>query len=98
MTLPKADGSTSKNILKGLEQQLTANQNDFFDVALLLFGNDAKSAMEKLKPIALKNARALQIVTYLRAGQIQMADEILMDINRELQEQQKLLANGVKSK
>lgn len=95
MTPPKADGTNYKNALKGIAQQLKANQDEFFDVALLLYGNDAKSAMEKLKPMAAKNARALQIITYLRAGQVQMADEELMDATRELLEQQKLL-NGRK--
>lgn len=89
MTTPKAEGTRSQHLLKQIEKQLAANQHAFFNIALLIYGDDKKAAMEMLKPIAENNTLALRVVTLMRAGQWAQAEDELMDAKRALAQDSK---------
>lgn len=89
MTLPKADGARVNDILGKLEQQLAQNQQLYLDVALLVYGEDKKAAVELLKPLSTNNTIAVRALTLIRAKQYAQAEDVIAEGRKLLKGQTK---------
>src|SRR5689334_19039142 len=79
MPKPRALGNVASAVVGTVTERLAQNHQNLFDAVVLIYAGDKEAAVEALKPIAANNALALQVLTLLRAGETQAAEELLID-------------------
>lgn len=84
MPKPRVLGNAAAVVVSTAMERLTINQSTLFNVVILIYAGDKDAAAAALQPIADNNALALQVLTLLRAGDIQGAQDLIMDARRPI--------------
>ena len=98
MTKPRALGTIASGLvaetiadLSENDRTLRANERTIFDIVLLIQSGDKNAATEALKRIVDNGHRVCEVelhvrnvLTYLRAGEIEMARELILETARHL--------------
>lgn len=79
MPQPRALGTTAKTVVESIEKSLERNTEAYFAVVLHLYSEDREEALGTLREIAARNNLAVRALTFLRAGQLHEAENVLID-------------------
>ena len=82
MPKPRALGNVASAIIGSSIERVAQNQKQLFDAVILIYAGDKEAAVNALKPIADNESVVLQVLTLLRAGEVQAAEELLIDAGR----------------
>jgi len=78
MPKPRPVGTVAKTVMESVEEALAVNNDEFFQIAMLIQRGDAQEAMETLKQMALNNNMALRAMTFMRADKLHEAEDVVM--------------------
>lgn len=83
MTKPREVGIAAATVLGGVIDRVNDNQKALFDAVVLLSGGDKQAAIEALKRVSDNNNMLMQMLMYIRTGQISKAEDLLIDAKIE---------------
>lgn len=78
MPVPRSLGNVARVVLNAITDALEANQDEFFEIVLLISAGDATKAIKALKDTAARNNVALRALTLLVADKQHGAEDLLI--------------------
>jgi hypothetical protein len=75
---PRPLGNVARTVLSTVTEMMDANQNEYFEVVSNVHSGDVPATIQALKDIAARNNLALRAITFLLAGKLKQAEEVLI--------------------
>lgn len=80
MTAPRSLGNNAREVLHTIEEALSANTDDLLELVYELASMaDNEKAIQLVKQIAKRNSMAQRASTYVCAGELNAAQDVIMD-------------------